>query len=293
MPAPATVDEFVDLIRKSGMIDEPRLDAYLEQLRRPGGLPADVREARRRDGPRRPAHLLPGRAVPPGQVAAVHHRQVQGAGAARRPAAWARCSCASTCSCAGGWPSRCCRPPKAERPVRAWSGSTARPGPSPPSTTRTSSAPTTSTRTRTCTSSSWSTWTAPACRRSSRSPARWTSPGPCHYICQAAVGLAARPRRRGSIHRDIKPGNILVDRDGRRQDPRHGPGPVLPRRRRPAHARSTTRDVLGTADYLAPEQALDSHAVDIRADIYCLGATFYFLLDRPARRSPRARWRRS
>src|SRR5204862_2883314 len=39
-----------------------------------------------------------------------------------------------------------------------------------------------------------------------------------------------------------------------------------------------SRSILGTADYVAPEQAVDSSSVDIRADLYSLGATFYFLL---------------
>src|SRR5262249_35869832 len=42
------------------------------------------------------------------------------------------------------------------------------------------------------------------------------------------------------------------------------------------------REFMGTPDFVAPEQVTDSHAVDIRADIYSLGCTFYYLLTRQA-----------
>lgn len=98
----------------------------------------------------------------------------------------------------------------------------------------------------------------------------------CHYIYGSSVGLQ-HAHEIGLVHRDIKPGNILVDRAGvvKILDMGlarffHDDEDVL--------TKKYDENVLGTADYLAPEQALDSHGVDIRADIYSLGATFYYLL---------------
>src|SRR5262249_45575838 len=97
-----------------------------------------------------------------------------------------------------------------------------------------------------------------------------------HYIQQAALGLD-HANRASLVHRDIKPGNILVDRTGVVKILDMG----LARFFNDDEDNLTKKydeNVLGTADYLAPEQALDSHDVDIRADIYSLGGTFYFLL---------------
>ena len=98
----------------------------------------------------------------------------------------------------------------------------------------------------------------------------------CHYVYGPSVGLQ-HAHEIGLIHRDIKPGNILIDRAGTVKILDMGLARFF-------HdeddnlTRQNDENVLGTADYLAPEQAVDSHTVDIRADIYSLGATFYFLL---------------
>src|SRR5262249_19730799 len=99
----------------------------------------------------------------------------------------------------------------------------------------------------------------------------------CHYMYQSARGLQHAHESAGLVHRDIKPGNILVHRhcsvkilDMGLARFFHDEEDIL--------TKKYDENVLGTADYLAPEQALDSHGVDIRADIYSLGAMFYFCL---------------
>jgi serine/threonine protein kinase len=98
-----------------------------------------------------------------------------------------------------------------------------------------------------------------------------------HYLRQAADGLDYANRVAGLVHRDIKPGNILVDRAGVVKVLDMGLARFF-QDESDVLTHKYDENVLGTADYLAPEQALDSHSVDVRADIYSLGATFYFVL---------------
>src|SRR5438128_725922 len=98
-----------------------------------------------------------------------------------------------------------------------------------------------------------------------------------HYMRQAAFGLQHAHEAAGLVHRDIKPGNILVDRTGLVKVLDMGLARFF-HDEEDLLTKKYDENVLGTADYLAPEQALDSHSVDIRADIYGLGATFYFCL---------------
>jgi len=94
------------------------------------------------------------------------------------------------------------------------------------------------------------------------------------YIAQAAEGLAYAHAHE-LIHRDIKPGNLLITEQGIVKITDLGLARIS------AGGPSLTLDegsVLGTVDYMAPEQALDSHHVNETVDQYSLGCTMYFLL---------------
>ncbi|MBL9092254.1 MAG: serine/threonine protein kinase [Planctomycetaceae bacterium] len=97
------------------------------------------------------------------------------------------------------------------------------------------------------------------------------------YIRQAAAGLA-HAHQVGLIHRDIKPANLLVDPKGVVKILDMGLARFSDDEKQASLTQMHEENVLGTADYLAPEQARDSHSVDSRADIYSLGCTLYFTL---------------
>jgi eukaryotic-like serine/threonine-protein kinase len=103
----------------------------------------------------------------------------------------------------------------------------------------------------------------------------------CNYIAQAALGLQ-HAHEKGLVHRDIKPANLLVDKEGVVKILDLGLATFSKEKENENDnltARFDKGAVLGTADYMAPEQILESSNVDIRADIYSLGVTLYALIN--------------
>jgi eukaryotic-like serine/threonine-protein kinase len=120
------------------------------------------------------------------------------------------------------------------------------------------------------------------------------------YIRQTALGLQ-HAHEHNLVHRDIKPVNLFLAHqlagagppfhNAFRPQPSKEAAPLIKildwglASLRPPVAKGDeaqkaghARNLIGTADYIAPEQAMNPHGVDIRADIYSLGCTFYYLL---------------
>jgi serine/threonine protein kinase len=102
----------------------------------------------------------------------------------------------------------------------------------------------------------------------------------CEVIRQAAMGLQ-HAHKHGIVHRDVKPANLMLSRAGVVKLLDLGLAKLQVERNSPeqqSDGLTQTGITMGTIDYMAPEQWDDSGAVDIRADIYSLGCTLFFLM---------------
>lgn len=100
-------------------------------------------------------------------------------------------------------------------------------------------------------------------------------------IEQAAEGLAAA-HAGGIVHRDVKPSNLMLTTEGEVKVLDLGLARFLSVEKKTDNMTAsedlTGEGLLGTIDFMAPEQSRDSRKVDHRADIYGLGCTLYYLL---------------
>src|SRR5262249_12121818 len=97
----------------------------------------------------------------------------------------------------------------------------------------------------------------------------------CGLLRQAAVGLQ-HAHEHGLVHRDIKPGNILLTAGGGVKIADFGLACLSGSEETPVPGSAPT--VIGTPEYMAPEQARDPDRASTRSDLYSLGCTLYFLL---------------
>src|SRR6516165_4380874 len=102
-----------------------------------------------------------------------------------------------------------------------------------------------------------------------------------HYIRQAALGLQ-HAHEAGLVHRDVKPGNLVIDRQGTVKLLDMGLVRFFREDSGAFIKEFEAGYTIGTADYVAPEEIVRDKSsdggVDVRADIYSLGGTFYYLL---------------
>lgn len=275
MPAPANTDELLKLIRKSGMVEEPRLDAYLEGLRLAGSTPSDARK-------------LAGTMVKDGLL--TYFQAEQFLLGKWRGFTIGKYKLLERIGFGGMGQVFLCEhmymrrrvaikvlpPAKAEEPAslgRFYREARAAAALDHPNIVRTHDIDQDGNLHFLVMEYVDGSSMLEIIKKTGPMDIKRAT----NYIWQSVQGLD-HAFRVGVIHRDIKPGNILVDRSGVSKILDMGLARFYHTDDDMLTLKYDEKSVLGTADYVAPEQTLNSHEVDVRADIYSLGATFYFLL---------------